>query len=168
MIAASADNIPLESGSVDIVSVAQAFHWFANEASLAEFSRILKPNGHLVLIWNEQDETIQWVNEVVDFMWKWKDDAPQHRDMKWKECLAKQSFFGPFELSQFDNHQSSDRQGIIDRVFSTSFIAKQPEDQAKIILAGINAILDKHNVFTAATPSGSYPYGTNLHISKKL
>ena len=44
----------LPDHSVDIVVAAQAFHWFDPERTRAEFRRILKPGGHVVLIWNER------------------------------------------------------------------------------------------------------------------
>jgi SAM-dependent methyltransferase len=159
--------MPLETASVDIITIAQAFHWFSNSASLVEFARILKPDGHLVLIWNEQDENQGWVHDLVEFMWTWKDSAPQHRDMKWKDTLAEQTQFGPFRYMEFPNPLQADRASVIDRVFSTSFIAKQPEDQAKIIRDGVIAILDKHGVFPEGVTQ-PYPYTSQLHIAKKL
>ncbi|KAI3406382.1 hypothetical protein KGF56_000863 [Candida oxycetoniae] len=51
-IQASSFNTTLENTSVDAIIIAQAFHWFADEVSLKEFSRILKPRGKLGLIWN--------------------------------------------------------------------------------------------------------------------
>jgi SAM-dependent methyltransferase len=44
--------IPLESESVDAVFSAEAFHWFAGDESVAEISRVLRPRGGLVILWN--------------------------------------------------------------------------------------------------------------------
>ena len=33
----------------------QAFHWFANEESLKEIHRVLKPAGVLAMVWNAED-----------------------------------------------------------------------------------------------------------------
>ncbi|MEL6383919.1 MAG: class I SAM-dependent methyltransferase [Cyanobacteria bacterium J06626_18] len=41
----TAEQIPLEAASVDLVVSFQAFHWFDFSKSLHEFRRILKPNG---------------------------------------------------------------------------------------------------------------------------
>lgn len=48
----SSYNLPLSDNSVDSIVIAQGFHWFADEASLKELHRVLKPNGTLGLIWN--------------------------------------------------------------------------------------------------------------------
>ena len=45
----------LADGSVHAVVAAQAFHWFADSASLREISRVIRPRGQLLLIWNKRD-----------------------------------------------------------------------------------------------------------------
>jgi SAM-dependent methyltransferase len=43
--------LPFENNSVDLVTVAQAFHWFVPfERALAEITRVLKPNGVFVTV----------------------------------------------------------------------------------------------------------------------
>lgn len=49
-LAGSADSIPLPDGTVDAIVCAQAFHWFATSAALAEMHRVLSPGGMLGLI----------------------------------------------------------------------------------------------------------------------
>ncbi len=51
----SADAIPLEDDAVDAVFVAEAFHWFANAATLAELARVLRPRGTLAILFNHAD-----------------------------------------------------------------------------------------------------------------
>jgi len=47
--------LPFEDGSVDLVSIGQAFHWFAGRAALREVARVLRPGGRLLLSWNTRD-----------------------------------------------------------------------------------------------------------------
>jgi len=51
-MSATAERIPLPDGSVDAITVAEAYHWFDNEETRAEFRRILRPGGHVFLLWN--------------------------------------------------------------------------------------------------------------------
>lgn len=46
----SAENSQLAGESMDLITVAQAFHWFNHKAFLAEALRVLKPDG-LMAIW---------------------------------------------------------------------------------------------------------------------
>ena len=50
----TAEATTLEAQSLDFVTAAQAAHWFDRDRSLAEFRRILKPGGYLVLLWNDR------------------------------------------------------------------------------------------------------------------
>jgi SAM-dependent methyltransferase len=44
----------LGDDAVDLATAGQAFHWFDPPAARAEFRRILKPAGWIVLAWNER------------------------------------------------------------------------------------------------------------------
>jgi len=48
----SAEETTLVDHSVDLVTVAQAFHWFRPTETRKEFERILKASGHILLVWN--------------------------------------------------------------------------------------------------------------------
>jgi SAM-dependent methyltransferase len=48
----SAEAIPLEDRSVDLVTVSSAWHWFDADAAAHEIGRILRPGGRLVVLWN--------------------------------------------------------------------------------------------------------------------
>jgi SAM-dependent methyltransferase len=63
---AFSDHMPLPSQSIDAVLSAQAFHWFANLDSLKEIHRVLKPQGHLGLVWNQRDTQVDWVNALAE------------------------------------------------------------------------------------------------------
>lgn len=54
-VAGTAEFTSLVDSSIDLITVAQAFHWFDWPKALAEFKRILKPQGQLALIWNRRD-----------------------------------------------------------------------------------------------------------------
>ncbi|HUA80853.1 MAG TPA: methyltransferase domain-containing protein, partial [Dyella sp.] len=49
-----ADATTLSDDSVDLVSVAQAFHWFDPETTRREFHRILRPGGLAAIYWNSR------------------------------------------------------------------------------------------------------------------
>ncbi len=62
-IAARAEETTLAPASVEFVTAGQAFHWFDREKARLEFHRILKPQGWIVLVWNEmQSESTPLIN----------------------------------------------------------------------------------------------------------
>lgn len=50
--AGSGEHTGLDSGSVDLVSMASSFHWVDFDRGIAEFHRILRPAGRVVFLWN--------------------------------------------------------------------------------------------------------------------
>ncbi|MGP6157967.1 MAG: class I SAM-dependent methyltransferase, partial [Vulcanimicrobiaceae bacterium] len=51
-----ADATGLPDACADLVTSFQAFHWFANRATVAEFVRLLRSCGRVAVIFNERDD----------------------------------------------------------------------------------------------------------------
>jgi SAM-dependent methyltransferase len=59
--------IPVEDGALDAVLVADAWHWFDPEPTIAEVRRVLKAGGWLGLVWNVAAEPIEpWERDLAD------------------------------------------------------------------------------------------------------
>ena len=50
-----AENLPFKENSFDIITIGNAFHWFANKKVAKNIERILKPNGLLFIYWKQID-----------------------------------------------------------------------------------------------------------------
>jgi ubiquinone/menaquinone biosynthesis C-methylase UbiE len=75
VVAATAEQLPFDAAEIDVVFVAQAYHWFDRERATAEVARVLRPGGHLVCLWNFEDVTVPWVAELEAI----KDDVSRAR-----------------------------------------------------------------------------------------
>jgi SAM-dependent methyltransferase len=64
VVSALGSAIPVESGSLDGVFAAQAFHWMASEETLVELHRAVRPGGALVCIWNSYDYSYEWLRQI--------------------------------------------------------------------------------------------------------
>jgi len=53
----SAEATTLDADSVDWIVAGQAFHWFHPERAGAEFRRVLRPGGEVLIVWNDRKLT---------------------------------------------------------------------------------------------------------------
>lgn len=54
----SAESLPLESNSVDLMTVVTAIHWFDAQPFLLETRRVLQPGGTLAVLWTRREEVV--------------------------------------------------------------------------------------------------------------
>lgn len=121
VIGATAEQIPIASGTVDTVIAAQAFHWFEAPTSLAEIARVLRPGGWLGLIWNERDESDPVIAELVRVS-KWDRFAPYPADRDFGADVTRSRLFGPVERTRFNWVQWVDRETFVEQVASRSYV----------------------------------------------
>lgn len=57
IVKASAENTDLQSNCFDLITVAQAFHWFDKDKFKTECKRILKSGGFLAVVFNSRCQT---------------------------------------------------------------------------------------------------------------
>ena len=119
----TAEAIPVADGSVDAVTVGQAFHWFDGEKALDEIHRVLRPRGLLGLIWNRRVEDDPVNRRISELLAPYRGDAPTHRHDAWRSAFRRTALFEPLEERLFANEQLLDAQGFEDRIGSISFIA---------------------------------------------
>jgi SAM-dependent methyltransferase len=58
---APAEALPLPDADVDLVTAAQAAHWFDPAPAAAEMARVLRPGGSVGLVWSLRDDRAPWV-----------------------------------------------------------------------------------------------------------
>ncbi|MEA2418164.1 MAG: hypothetical protein QOE60_370 [Thermoleophilaceae bacterium] len=130
----TAEAIPLADGSVDAVTVGQAFHWFDGDAALAEIARVLRPGGLLALIWNARVDEDPVHRAIEDLIGPYRAETPTHRTSAWRGAFARTRSFSPLSEEVFDNAVEQDADGIAARVGSISFIAAlEPDEHARVL-----------------------------------
>lgn len=67
-VCGTAEESGLGTASVDVVTIAQAWHWCDHAAASAEAARVLVPGGVLGLIWNQLDVSVPWVHRLSRIM----------------------------------------------------------------------------------------------------
>lgn len=145
VIAASAEAIPLGSGTLDAVTVAQAFHWFDADKAFAELGRVLRPGGRLGVISNSRDRSVDWVDRAWAIMDRVESTAPW-RDHDWRVSAFKdRPAFTQFTTATIHHEHSCVPEDVVDRFRGVSHIAALPPDQRAAALAEIRGLLDTHS-----------------------
>ncbi len=119
----TAEAIPLDDHTVDLVAAGQAFHWFDAKRARAEFSRILKAAGWVVIIWNErQKESSPFLKEYEQLLIRYGTDY-EKVSAAYPKPGTLEAFFTPCQCqtAQFDNAQMFDFEGLRGRLLSASY-----------------------------------------------
>ena len=131
IISGTAEQIPAQDQSFEIINAAQAAHWFDPDQEPIEIHRVLKTVGRLILIWNVRDETQAVFAELTRLMDPYEGSTPRYKSMNWKKGFERSGLFSPFEVAEFSYVQKSTVEIAVDRVGSVSFISALPKDERK-------------------------------------
>ena len=143
-IAASAENTGLKSGSVDIITSAQAFHWFDTLKFKQECRRILKSRGLVVLTWNTRDENDSVTIKCRDVFSKYCPEFKGFSDGIGQDDKRIEEFFCPciYEKKTYDNDLMFTKEKFIQRCLSSSYALRQGDADYNEYLSALTRIFD--------------------------
>lgn len=125
--AGTAEAIPLPDGTLDAVTVAQAWHWFRHEAAAAECARVLLPGGVLGVAWHLRDGRVPWVAELdalVQMAGGSTTEQGQDRD---DSGFALPEPFGPVRAAVFGYRKELTPAQLVELASSWSYVAVRPD-----------------------------------------
>jgi SAM-dependent methyltransferase len=159
-----ADATTLDDDSVDLVSVAQAFHWFDPAATRREFHRILRPGGLAAIYWNSRrlDGTPfllgyeallqQYGTDYVSVAERYGDE-PRMREWfgaGWKGMI------------EIEHKQWLDFDALRGRLMSSSYAPKPGHPQHAPMIDALRALFDA----TAMDGRISFDYDTRVYVGE--
>lgn len=137
-VAGKAESMPLADASADVVTSAQAFHWFDHDDALPEIARVLRPEGRLGLVWNSRDDRDPWMARLSAII---GNESIQESDVV--PILDGSGLFRWVETKRFAFEQILDRAGLLDLVLSRSYLARLPPEDREPVLAAVGALFDE-------------------------
>ena len=145
VVDAAAESTSLDAASVDLIVVAQAFHWFDQARFRAESLRILRRSGIAALLWNVRvpDATpfaAAYESLVQDFATDYL--TVRHENVSDDDIAA--YFGGPYERSIFGNLQRLDRRSLSARLTSSSYLPAAGDARFAPMLDAIEALFENH------------------------
>jgi SAM-dependent methyltransferase len=159
-LAGTAEATTLGDRSIDLITAAQAFHWFDLPATRREFQRILKPQGWVMLLWNaRREDSTAFAQAYEQLLQRYGTDyaAINHKRI---DTEALRPFFGgPFHTTTMDNQQQFDYAGVQGRLLSSSYTPAFGHPDHAPMLADLREIFDRHQV----NGTVSFEYDTTLY-----
>lgn len=138
-----ADQTNLPNHSVDLITAAQAYHWFNNKQTHDEFIRILKPQGSIFLVWNLRQNDTSFMQDYEQLLIDYGTDYLQVSAEKTNEQPIE---FGHHSLktTSFANTQDLNWNQLKSRLLSCSYIPTEHEPNYSAMMKQLQHIYDKH------------------------
>jgi SAM-dependent methyltransferase len=174
-IQADAESTGLDPTSVDLVTAAQAFHWFAREAAMTEIARILRPGGGLALFWNVRDASRSpFLAEYAELLKSSKERADdpgtgryeaRGRDATQQAIQQAPGFEAP-ELIELHQEVTMTDAQFVGMAFTASYVrVGMSPDRQEQFRRDLVGLLDRHQL--AGGQPFAVPYRIDLWIARR-
>lgn len=133
----SAEAIPVPARSVDAIVVAQAWHWFDHARAAAEVARVVRPGGHVALLYNIRDERVPWVERFARATGERFGAASEPLEF---DGVRRRPGFGAVENREFAHVERLTIDDLVALARSFSFVALLPDDECRHVIETVAAI----------------------------
>lgn len=149
-VAGRAEATTLPDGSIDLVTAAQAFHWFDLDGARTEMQRILRHStpttSNVALVWNDRD--LGSTPFLRDYEALLLTRCPRYGELqgkadsvdKFDALLGK----GRWKRQTVPNEQRLDREGLVGRLLSSSYSPRAGDAGHDETFAELREIFDRH------------------------
>lgn len=144
-VVGSAEATTLAAGSVDLLVVGQAFHWFDPACARAEALRVLRAAAWAALLWNERP--VEATPFLADYEALLLEHAAEYARITASRAdpSTMRAFLGEgMELATFPNEQILDFEGLKGRLMSSSYAPEPGQPQYEPIMALLREVFDRH------------------------
>ena len=155
----TAEETTLPDRSVDYIIAGQAFHWFDVTRAKEEFERILKPEGWVIILWNDREfDTTPFLRDYEKLLLDFGTDYVEvnHRnvvitsspDANISSSNTKRTidfFHGrPVLKLKFENIQLLNYEALEGRLLSSSYVPDHDSSKYHPMLTRLHEIYDRH------------------------
>lgn len=160
----TAEATTLADKYINLIVCAQAFHWFNNAETKAEFKRILAPHGHVALIWNNRCIDADDFAIAYEILLKQQEgdyEKINHQNLSETDFAA---FYhdGKYKLSKFSNFQVFNFEQLAGRAFSSSYVPAQDTEAGHLFSRQLKAIFDQYQT----NGTVMFRYDTEVYLGK--
>lgn len=137
----SAEETTLATGSVDLVTAGQAFHWFSPALAKKEFARISR-HRRVALIYNTREHASSGL--AADYDAVIRRHGRNFSQVRGPEEDTMRTFFEEHRLFTIPNPKSLDLEGLTGRLSSASYMPAPGEDGYRAMIEDIQRMFERH------------------------
>ena len=160
----TAEATTLADQSVEFIVAAQAFHWFDRQRARTEFSRILKPSGWTVLMWNvRRMDSTPFLRAYEQLLQTYATDYAKVRHENIGASELKQFFKdGTYKTHSVSHEQRFDFDGLKGRLLSSSYAPVKGQPGYEPMLSELAVVFDRYR----SNGQVSFEYNAQIHIGR--
>lgn len=145
-LAGSAESTGLEASSIDLITIATAFHWLDPLKTKKECCRVLKSGGHVALIWNIRDiYASPLMHDYEKLLQQYAIEYEKLASQDYDESIIHDFYApAPYLLETLPNKQVFDKAGLIGRVLSTAYAPRDNPPQLDKLIKAMQDCFDMY------------------------
>jgi ubiquinone/menaquinone biosynthesis C-methylase UbiE len=173
-VEASAEDTGLPDASFDLVTAAQAFHWFDRPKAVEEMARIVRPGGGVALFWNvRRAEASPIVAEYEALMSRYFGSAGIGQYLQHgraaeadatRAAFAESRHFEELTYSEPLHETTIDADGLVGMAFTASYVRRLDAPEQEHLRGELRSLLTRHGV---ADRPFSIPYRIDLWTARR-
>lgn len=144
----------------DLVTVAQAFHWFHVDLALEEFQRVLRPGGRLAILWNHRSRDDAFTLGYRQALEAIDGEAPAERSTFVPDTVTATGRFANPRTLGFEHSQALTLDELLGRALSTSTVPKSGP-RTETLLSMLRELHARHR---GRDGRSSMVYRTDVHL----
>ncbi len=144
-----AEDTGLPNASIDLITVAQAFHWFDEDKFKLEAMRILRPNGRVAIIWNtsvKNDFSVARDKVCQKYCPRFSRGYAGKRTVEEGDVFLRSIYFKDVEFVEFDNPFAMDYDSFIGNIRSRSYAILPNEKHYDDFIKECGRVFNKYAV----------------------
>ena len=142
------ENTLLPDNSVDLITVAQAFHWLDADLFKKEAIRILKPQGKVAIVWNtslKSDFTVERNAVCQKYCPRFAAGHAGKLSAEEGDIFLREKFFSTVKVVSFDNPFSMDQATFEGNMRSRSYALTPGDSKYSAFMAELRTVFEKHS-----------------------
>lgn len=156
----TAESTGLAADAFDLVTVAQAFHWFDKAPALQEFHRLLRTDGRLAIVWNRRNRNDPFTLGYCRALEAIDGEAPAERSTFDAETVASTGLFRNLRRFSYVNEHALSEGELIGRAMSTSTVPLSGPRTDTLM----DMLVDLHAAHRGADGRATMVYHTEVYL----